>query len=162
MGAVLLALAGCGSDPAPAPVVAAPAPPTTDLNAVEAKLRNQEAEWVRSIVAKDAELCVRNYAADGMLIVPGMPPMKGTEALRAGWKGMLADPAFKLHFSANRVDVAKSGDLAVTSGKYTMTMTSPKTKQPVSDTGSYVTVYRMQNDGEWRVVTDINSSEAVQ
>ncbi len=40
-----------------------------------------------------------------------------------------------------------------------MTMTNPKTKKPVEDKGSYVTVYKKQADGNWKAIEDINTSE---
>jgi ketosteroid isomerase-like protein len=55
--------------------------------------------------------------------------------------------------------VAGSGDLAYSRGTYTMTMTDPKTKKPVTDHGSYVTDYRKQPDGSWKAVADIVTSE---
>ena len=62
------------------------------------------------------------------------------DAIHAAWKDMLADPNLKLVFAANRVDVSSSGDMASTAGSYTMTMTNPKTKKPVEDKGTYITV----------------------
>jgi ketosteroid isomerase-like protein len=50
--------------------------------------------------------------------------------------------------------------MAATRGSYTMTTTGPATKKPVTDSGSYVTVFRKQKDGAWKAVLDINTSEA--
>jgi ketosteroid isomerase-like protein len=72
---------------------------------------------------------------------------------------MLADPNFKLQFEATKADVAKSGDIAYTQGTYSMTMSDPKTKQPVTDKGKYVTVYKKQADGSWKAVSDILNSD---
>ena len=40
-----------------------------------------------------------------------------------------------------------------------MTMTDPKTKQPVTDHGKYVTIFRKQADGKWKAVEDMISSD---
>jgi len=71
---------------------------------------------------------------------------------------MVADPAMSLKFQADRVEVAKSGDLAYTQGTYSMAMTDPATKNVVNDHGSYVTVYKKQADGSWKSVSDIVTS----
>jgi ketosteroid isomerase-like protein len=72
---------------------------------------------------------------------------------------MLDDPNMKLNFSSDRVEMSAGGDLATTRGSYTMTMTNPKTKKPVEDKGSYLTVYKKQADGGWKAIEDINTSE---
>jgi ketosteroid isomerase-like protein len=93
-------------------------------------------------------------------MAPGMPPIKGTDAIRAALSRMMADPNMKLNFASDRVEVADSGDMAATRGSYTMTATDPVTKKPVTESGSYVTVFRKQKDGAWKAVLDINTSEA--
>jgi ketosteroid isomerase-like protein len=68
-------------------------------------------------------------------------------------------PTSKLTFSADRVELSSSGDLATTKGSYTLTVTNPKTKKPVEDKGSYMTVYKKQADGNWKVIEDMTASE---
>jgi ketosteroid isomerase-like protein len=85
--------------------------------------------------------------------------MKGRDAIRAAWAGMVADPNFKLDFSAERVDVAKDGEMAYTRGPYQLTVSNPKTKKPVTDKGTYLTVFKKQADGSWKAVEDFTASE---
>ena len=66
----------------------------------------------------------------------------------------MSDPAFALQFSASRVEVAASNDLGFTEGTYSMTMTDPKRKKPVTEKGKYVTVFRRLPDGSWKSVED--------
>jgi len=146
----LLLLASCNTAP-PAPAV--------DLVAEQAKIHDLEAAWAKDAAAKDVEKSVANYADDAVLIMPGAPPFKGRDAIRTAWKGMLDDPNLKINFSADRVEIGASGDLATTKGSYTQTTTNPKTKKPVEDKGSYVTVYKKQADGGWKAVEDITASE---
>ncbi|MCX6635202.1 MAG: DUF4440 domain-containing protein, partial [Acidobacteria bacterium] len=54
--------------------------------------------------------------------------------------------------------VARSGDVAYSHGTYAMTMNDAKGK-PVNDKGKFVTVYRKQPDGKWKVVADIINSD---
>jgi len=148
-----LLLAGCNSAPP------APATPVVDIAAEQGKIRDLEAAWAKDAAAKDLEKSVANYADDAILMTPGMPAAKGKDAIHAAWKDMLADPNGKLAFSTERVDVSASGDLASSKGSYTMTMTNPKTKKPVEDKGSYLTVYKKQADGSWKAIEDTTSSE---
>ena len=148
-----LLLAGCNTAP-PAPTT-----PAVDISAEKAKLRDLETAWAAAAAAKDVDKSVANYADDAVLLMPGMPAAKTKDAVRAAWKGMLADPNMKIAFSPDRIEVSASGDLATTQGSYTMTMTNPKTKKPVEDKGSYITVYKKQADGNWKAIEDTTSSE---
>jgi uncharacterized protein (TIGR02246 family) len=130
-----------------------------DLVAEQGKIRDIEAAWTKDAAARDADKCAAHYADDAVLMIPGAPPAKGKEALLAAWKGMLADPGLKINFSADRIELSSSGDMATTKGSYTMTFTNPKTKKLVDDKGSYVTVYKKQPDGAWKAIEDINVSE---
>jgi ketosteroid isomerase-like protein len=49
--------------------------------------------------------------------------------------------------------------LGYTQGTYTLTITDPKTKKPVTDKGKYVTAYKKQADGTWKAVADMVSSD---
>jgi len=145
-----LLLAGCNNAP-PAPAV--------DLVAEQAKLHDIESAWAKEAAAKDLDKSVSHYADDAVLIMGGAPPSKGKEAIRAAWKSLLDDPNFKIDFSSDRVEISAGGDLATTKGSYTLTLTNPKTKKPVNDKGSYLTVYKKQADGGWKAVEDMTSSE---
>jgi uncharacterized protein (TIGR02246 family) len=149
----LLLLAGCTSAPP------APATPVVDIAAEQGKIRDLESAWAAAALAKDLEKSVSFYADDAILLDPGAPAFKGKDAIHAAWKDMLTDPNFKLVFAANRVDVSASGDLASTTGSYTMTLTNPKTKKPFQDKGTYITVYKKQADGNWKAIEDVASSE---
>ena len=149
----LLLLAGCNSAPT------TPAAPAVDLVAEQSKIRDLESSWVKEAAAKDLEKSAGHYADDAVLITPGEPPAKGKDAIHAAWKSLIDDPNFKINFSADRVEISASGDLATTKGSYTLTVTNPKTKKPIEDKGSYVTVFKKQADGGWKAIEDINTSE---
>ena len=87
-----------------------------------------------------------------MLAVPERT-VKGAEAIAKANDEDLKDPAFKLDFTNEKTDT--SGDLAYTSGSFKVTYTDAKTKQPVDGAGTYVTVFKKQADGTWKVVADI-------
>lgn len=135
-----------------------PAPPPIDTAAEERALRAGEEQWTKDIAARDIEKWLSHYADDATLMAPGAPPVTGKESIKAMLKGMLDDPAIKLTFAPQHVAVAKSGELAYSSGSYEMTMTDPATKKPVNDHGSYVTVYRKDAGGKWLAISDINTS----
>lgn len=126
-----------------------------DSAAIEAQLRSGEQQWVADWASHDVNRIVAHYAADGTLLAPGMARMTGADQIRAGATQLLQDPNFQLRFTADKVDVAESGDLAYTRGTYSMRATDPATHQASTETGNYVTTYRRQDDGSWKAVDDI-------
>jgi len=152
--AAALLMTGCNQPPPP---VAA----TLDTREADTKaIHDIEDSWNKEYEAKDASKLVAHYADDATLMAPGMPASHGKDAIAKVLNEMAADKALALKFHADHVDVAKSGDLAVSQGSYEMTMTNPATKKPVHDKGSYVTVYR-KIDGAWKAISDIATSEVM-
>jgi uncharacterized protein (TIGR02246 family) len=122
-------------------------------------IQDAEAQWNQDFAARDLEKIVGHYADDAVFMVSGSSANLGKDAIRNGLREMVSDPGMTMKFQSTKVDVAKSGDLAYTRGTYTLTVTDPQTKQPVTDHGSYVTAYRKQPDGTWKAVADIAVSE---
>jgi len=143
-----LILGGCGDNS-----------PAVNKLAIEKSVQDVEKGMSKALAGKDAAAFASNYAADAVLMTPGMPPMKGTDGIREGTSRMLADPNIKLDFASDRVEVADSGEMAATRGSYTMTATDPGAKKPVTETGSYVMVFRKQKDGAWKAVLNISTNE---
>src|SRR3954471_9999345 len=111
-------------------------PPPVNKSAIEKSVRDVEANMAKAAAAKDAAAFAANYTEDAVLMAPGMAAMKGRDAIRTGFTSMFADPNLNLTFSADRVEIADSGDMAVTRGNYTMIATNPVTKKPTTDKGS--------------------------
>jgi uncharacterized protein (TIGR02246 family) len=148
--ALALAITACNQ-------ASTPAPDTHDAD-VKA-ITDLEAQWNKDYAAKDGDKLAGYYANDAILVVPGTPSVSGKDAIVEDLKHMLADPALSLTFQPTRVDVAKSGDLAYTLGKYQLTVTDEATHKVINDHGSYVTAYRKQPDGSWKAESDIATSE---
>jgi len=55
--------------------------------------------------------------------------------------------------------VAGSGDLAYTTGRYTMSFTPPGAKAPMTDAGKFLEVHVRQADGSWLNVADEFNSD---
>jgi uncharacterized protein (TIGR02246 family) len=133
------------------------APDTHDAD-VKA-IGDSEAQWNADYKAKDLDRVMSHYADAAVLMVPGSPISKGSDAIRNDLKQMLADPAMALTFHASTVDVSKSGDLGFTQGSYNLTVTDPASHKVINDHGSYVTTYRKQADGSWKATADIATSD---
>ena len=142
---------GCSNAPAPPPDTRA-----ADLQAV----KDVEAAWVKDTATKDADKWASYFAEDGSGLYPGAGTLNGKAAIKAAMAPMLADPNFSLTFQSTRAMASKGGDMVYSQGTYTMTMTNPKTKKPMTDTGKYLTVYAKQADGSWKAVADTFNSDS--
>ena len=138
-----LALVACNQEPA-----------KSDTATIERQLQVNEARWNRAYAERDAEALAKMYADDAALANPGQRLVRGKEAIREATSAFAADPNLKLSFEANRIQVADSGDLAYTRGRYVMTMSNAETGKPETSTGYYLTVWQRQADGSWKAVED--------
>ena len=138
-----LALCACNQEPA-----------KTNPSAIKQQLQQQEARWNQAYANKDAAALAGMYADDAALANPGEDLVRGRDAIDEATSAFASDPNLKVAFSANRIQVADSGDLAYTRGRYTMTMTNASTGEPEMGTGHYLTVWQKQPDGSWKAVED--------
>jgi uncharacterized protein (TIGR02246 family) len=139
----MMGLAGCQSATA-----------NVDTAAIEEQLKQNEIAWNRAYAAHDANALANAYADDAALANPGVPLSTGMDAIRRDTAAFAADPNLQVQFASDRIQVANSGDLAYTRGRYTMVMTDPATKEPATSGGNYLTVWQRQADGTWKAVED--------
>jgi len=146
LAAGLLALAGCAQK----------APPAADPAADEAAVRAINPSWFKAYNAGDVDGVVALYAADAVLNMPGVPPVRGTAAIREAFaKDMAAMAAAGLANNQGADgEFGVSGDLAWEWNTFYVTDSSGARV----DTGKYVTVYG-RKDGKWMIIRDIWNSD---
>ena len=127
-----------------------------DVAAETEAIRKADADWNTAMGSRNVDEFVNYFADDGVLMMPNMAAMNGAEAIRAGVSPMMS--AMQVSWTATNADVAASGDLGYTTGTYQASMTMPDgTTHP--DNGKYVTIWKKQADGSWKVVVDIFNSD---
>jgi ketosteroid isomerase-like protein len=126
--------------------------------AIESTLKELDAQWSKAAAAKDLDKTVSYYADDAIVLPPNAPAATTKEAIKGVWKDMVTNAGYAGGWTATRVEVAQSGDLAYLSGTYDMTLNDAKGK-PVKDRGKYVEVWKKQADGSWKTVADIWNSD---
>jgi len=142
--------AACSTAPTP--------PPDTRAADVQA-VKEVEAASFKAVAAKD-ENWTNFFAEDGCGLYPGAGILCGKAAIKTSMASMFADPNFALTYQCTRAMASKGGDMVFSQGTYTLTMTNPKTKKPMTDKGKYVTVYTKQADGSWKAVADTYNSDS--
>jgi ketosteroid isomerase-like protein len=126
-----------------------------DLN--EAVIRDLDAQWSKTAAAHDLNGIVSYYSDDAVLLPPNAPLANTKDAIRVAWVD-LAAPNVDISWQASKIEVAKSGDLAYSTGSYTLAMQDPQGKL-ISDKGKFMEVWKKQTDGQWKAVADTYNSD---
>jgi ketosteroid isomerase-like protein len=132
-----------------------------DVGAIKDAISADEKKWSDEFQARpmNVDALVAHYAPDAYFIAPGVKSTSGSADIRKVYEEGAKDPNFNISFSPDKIDVAASGELAYSRGRFTETYTDPGTKQVKSDGGSFVTVYKKQDDGTWKAVEDFAAAD---
>jgi len=144
--AVVLILTACGQQ----------APPDTRA-ADAATIKDLDAQWSKKAAANDVEGTMSFYTDDASMLPPNAPIAIGSQAIRSMWATFLI-PGNSVSWEASKVEVARSSDLAYSTGVYQFTGKDAQGK-PESDHGKYLEVWKKQADGKWKVVADMYNSD---
>ena len=112
----------------------------------------RDREW--SQTAKDMNKFVSYFAPDASFYPPGMPVAAGSAAIMDTFMKISATPGFAVQWMPTRAEVSAAGDVGYTVGTYEASMNGATEK------GKYVTVWKKQPDGTWKVVEDIFNADA--
>ena len=146
--AAILACAACQKETAPVKA----ADTSAETQAIEAVEKEQIAAIDQKYLGGATDL----YAADAVFIGGDGKSVQGKGAIQGMFKDFLADPAQKIEYKRGPKILSSSGDMAYSTAAYTETYTDPKTKKPVTVTGTNLSVWRKQPDGSWKLAADSN------
>jgi ketosteroid isomerase-like protein len=74
------------------------------------------------------------------------------------WTALLAPTDLVFSNAANKVEAAKSGDLAYETGTFEESFKDAN-GQPVRLVGKYAVVWKKQADGQWKAIVDIFNTD---
>jgi len=138
----------------------APAKPQAAAPAVDpalAEVRRQidagNAQWAEGWKKGDAAMVAAIFAEDGVQLAGSGKLIKGREQIRERQKAAMqgADPGVKVTVTTTHVWL--DGDTAYESGKYKYEYTEKG--KPGKDEGRYVTIWKKQKDGSWKLSMDM-------
>jgi ketosteroid isomerase-like protein len=134
---LVVALLACGL------VEAASAEPK---EALAAKVRAREVAFAKTMADRD-HAAFRTFVAEEALFMGRERVLRGREAVAQGWKPYFEGEKAPFAWAPERVEVVDSGTLALSSGP----VFDPEGKR----VGTFNSTWRLEKDGEWRVVLDI-------
>lgn len=140
--AALTFLAGCAAEQAPPP-------PDADV------LLEADRAFDASVAEGGSRAWVEWFAPDGRMVQPGVGLIQGHDDISAAMV-RLDDPSVSLRWMPDYAEIAASGDLGWTTGTYVSRRVGAD-GDTVDGQGRYVSIWRLQPDGSWRVAMDLGN-----
>lgn len=104
----------------------------------------------QAVARGDSAAILAHYADDARILGAGAPMLEGKPAIAAFLQGLFAGNTLR-DVKGNVTDIMISGDLAVETGTYAITII-PKNANAVADKGKYIHVWKKSAGGSWQVV----------
>jgi ketosteroid isomerase-like protein len=139
-------------------IFASCAPKEPDMAALKKTTDEFNAASKDALMSGSADKSNAYYEENAYELNPGMAMIKGKAAILAAQNGMMKSGMKIMAVSMNQVDLQASGKLATEIGTYEMTIWMPQIAS-VTDHGKYITLWRQQADGSWKVYADSYNSD---
>ena len=95
-------------------------------------------------------------------MLPSFPPAHPSslvkEAIGRLWSPLLTTSGVAITWEPLRANVSRAGDLGYTFGGYQLTRETEEGETTIEQ-GSYVTIWRKEPGGDWKVVVDIGNAD---
>ena len=105
----------------------------------------------------DADRIAQLYTADGMALPPDGPFVRGREAIRGLWDGVMRDMGLR-DVKLQTTELEISGDTACEVGEAQLTL-QPASGAPATATVKYVVAWKRVG-GRWQLHRDIRNTKA--
>jgi ketosteroid isomerase-like protein len=100
----------------------------------------------------------RYYAEDAVELPSFEPIIEGKSAILDFYRPYSNNPSFKLTWKPTRAEVSEDGGLGFTYGHYQAT-TADDQGNLVTRAGKYITIWRREYDGGWKIILDGGSPD---
>jgi ketosteroid isomerase-like protein len=125
----------------------------------------QMATWKAEIIQAETDFCALaqtdgipkaflTYAADDAVLNRRNHLYIGIDSIKVFHSDTSRNPNIRLTWKPDFVDVAASGDLGYTYGQYVYAQLDSVGQVSSSNTGVFHTVWKRQEDGQWKFVWD--------
>ncbi len=122
---------------------------------VEAKraIDRGNAQWIEAWEKGDPEMLTAIFADDGVILSRNGRLIKGHEQILEREKEAMHSVTRPIKVSVITVNVWLDGDTAYETGKYKYEST--ESDKPAAEEGRYVTTWKRQGDGSWKLSMDM-------
>ena len=147
--AILLLIATCLSVAAEAQNPA----PSAALDDARKAIDKGNAQWIDAWDKADASLLSQLFAPDGIMLGSKGKSFKGPQQISEHMKPVMEGAGKGVKATVTTVDLWLDADIAYETGKYSYAY--QEKGRPVTDEGRYVTIWKRQADGSWKIIMDM-------
>jgi ketosteroid isomerase-like protein len=125
-----------------------------DLESAKREIRIADLELAKSVADRSLKSFLNLVDDDAIFF--GKDMSRGKAAVSKAWLPLFTDRSLFLKWHPTQVEVSSSGDLGYSIGEYER-IGKDASGSPATATGNYVSIWRRQPDGRWKVVLDIGT-----
>ena len=129
------------------------ASPAAVLTEARKAIDNGNAQWVDAWDKADASLIAGLFAPEGILLGRNGKFFKGPDQIFQRQKTIMEGAGKGVKATVTTVDLWLDGDTAYETGKYSYKY--QEKGQPITEEGRYVTIWKRQSDGSWKIIMDM-------
>ena len=129
---------------------------TPGVTAGAAFLMDLDAKFSKETGAGGGKVFATWFAEDAVLLGDGKLPVQGHAAIASG--ATWTTRTYKLTWAPTAAMLSPAGDMGYTWGHYDGSATNPD-GQTTTKGGRYMTVWKKQPDGQWKVVLEASNNE---
>ena len=134
-------------------IVGCKPPEQFDAAAAKAKIDAACTAQEQAIVKGDAIAAASKYEENAVILPANMPMVKGRASIEKTMTGWMQSGMKMKEFTSTTISVEGAGEFAIQLGRYFQTF--EMSGKVVADTGKFVTVWKKQVDGSWKMAYDI-------
>lgn len=129
------------------------ATPSAALTEARQAIDKGNAQWIEAWDKADASMIAALFAPDGVLLGRNGKFFKGPKEVFERQKKVMESAGKGVKSTVTTVDLWLDGDTAYETGTYSYKY--QENGKPVNEEGRYVTIWKKQSDGSWKIVTDM-------
>jgi uncharacterized protein (TIGR02246 family) len=126
---------------------------TDALAEVKRAIDKGNAQWVEGWEKKDPSMIAALFTEDGSLLTRNSKIIKGPAQIMERQRAAMQSVSGAVKVTVTTVDVWLEGETAYETGKYSYKY--QEKGQPVTEEGRYVTIWKRQKDGSWKLFMDM-------
>ena len=119
--------------------------PTPDLKEKARHVRARETAFAQTMADRDHTAFAAFVSEEALVL--GRTVLRGRQAVAEGWQRFFKGAQAPFSWEPERVEVIDSGTLAISTG--------PVRGPDGERVGTFNSTWRLESDGEWRVVLDV-------
>ena len=125
-----------------------------EVESAKRAIRIADLELAKAVADRSLQTFVSMVDNDAVFFGKGVA--RGKNAVSKAWLPFFTDRTLFLKWYPTQVEISSSGDLGYTIGDYER-IGKDASGAPATVTGNYVSIWRKQPDGRWKIVLDIGT-----